>query len=151
VTNTDAVLNALNVTVSEPNDATNPFTGTDTVPVPGNEVAGAGNTASTDAAVNASWDVLAPGETVTFTAVYTLTQDDIDAGMVDNSAVAGATDPFGNALADTSDSGNPADGDGTGTPGAGADNDEPKVRFGGYASGRWYRRCYLYGGCREHW
>ena len=116
MTNTSTV-NALNVTVSEPNDTAHPFTGTGTPPVPGNEVAGAGNTAaSTDAAVNASWDVLAPSETVTFTASYRLTQADIDAGMVDNSALAGAIDPFGNDLADTSDDA---------TPGTGAGNDDP--------------------------
>ena len=33
---------------------------------------------STDAAVNGSWDSLAPGDQVTFTANYTVTQNDID-------------------------------------------------------------------------
>ncbi|MEP0962695.1 MAG: SdrD B-like domain-containing protein [Roseobacter sp.] len=103
VTNTSTVLNALNVTVAEPNNATNDFTGTGTPPSPANEVGGSGNANSSDASTNASWDLLAPGETVTFTGTYTLTQADIDAGQVENSAVASAADPFGNALSDVSD------------------------------------------------
>ena len=33
---------------------------------------------STDAAVNASWDTLAPGDTIRFTGTYTVTQSDVD-------------------------------------------------------------------------
>ena len=33
---------------------------------------------STDAAINGSWDVLAPGDVVTFTGSYTVTQTDVD-------------------------------------------------------------------------
>lgn len=47
--------------------------------------------------------------TVIFTADYALTQDDIDAGNVENQATATANDPFGNSLSDLSD---PADLDG---------------------------------------
>jgi uncharacterized repeat protein (TIGR01451 family) len=36
--------------------------------------------ASTDAAVNGSWDVLQPGATVTFTYVHTVTQAEVDGG-----------------------------------------------------------------------
>ena len=36
--------------------------------------------ASTDAAVNGSWDVLQPGATITFTFVHTVTQAEIDGG-----------------------------------------------------------------------
>ncbi|MDA9208111.1 hypothetical protein N9O61_04410, partial [Octadecabacter sp.] len=107
VKNDSTVLNALNVTVSEPNDATNDFTGTGTVPSPA---------ISTDTPNGTTIDVtgalndLAPGASMSFTATYALTQADIDAGLVENSAVAGATDPFGNALDDVSDN---AGGDGT--------------------------------------
>ncbi|MEP3346678.1 MAG: SdrD B-like domain-containing protein, partial [Litoreibacter sp.] len=71
---------------------------------------------STDASVDASWDVLAPGEVVSFTGTYVLTQADIDAGMVDNSAVASGTDPFGNALSDVSDESDVAGNDPTSVP-----------------------------------
>jgi len=33
---------------------------------------------STDAAMNGSWDVLAPGDVITFTGTYTVTQADVD-------------------------------------------------------------------------
>ncbi len=64
-----------NVTI---NDVHGGF-GTD--PVPGNEVlfndvAPLGN--STDAGVNASWNVLAPGDTISFTSNYSVVQADID-------------------------------------------------------------------------
>ena len=38
---------------------------------------------------------LAPGASTTFTATLVLSQDDIDAGVVNNSAEASSTDPFG--------------------------------------------------------
>src|SRR5690606_19382661 len=48
---------------------------------------------------------LAPGaeDTTTFTASYTVTQADIDAGMFSNSAEASGTPPSGPAVADLSD------------------------------------------------
>ncbi|WP_127563092.1 DUF7507 domain-containing protein, partial [Nioella ostreopsis] len=47
---------------------------------------------------------LAPGESVTYTAGYTLTQADIDAGGVANSATASASAPNGDPVTGTSDS-----------------------------------------------
>ncbi|MFS4439131.1 CshA/CshB family fibrillar adhesin-related protein [Paracoccaceae bacterium GXU_MW_L88] len=69
---------------------------------------------------------LEPGESdsTTFTAVYTITQDDLNAGEVENSATANGTDPSGNPVSDVSD--DPAnaedvDADGDGNP------DDPTV------------------------
>jgi large repetitive protein len=74
VTNTGNVTIA-NVTI---NDSHNGY-GSD--PVPGseamfNDVAPLGN--STDVATNGSWDSLSPGDTIVFTANYTVVQADID-------------------------------------------------------------------------
>ena len=60
---------------------TDTHNGSDPAPVPGNETlstdaAPTGN--STDAAANGTWDVLAPGDVVTFTGTYTVTADDAD-------------------------------------------------------------------------
>ena len=44
---------------------------------------------------------LAPGESTTCTATYTLTQADVDAGVVDNTATATGTDPNGTEVSDT--------------------------------------------------
>jgi len=55
--------------------------GSDPAPVPGDETlltdtAPTGD--STDAATDGSWDVLAPGDILTFTGTYTVTQDDAE-------------------------------------------------------------------------
>ena len=55
--------------------------GSDPAPVPGNETlltdaAPAGD--STDASGDGSWDALAPGDVITFTGTYTVTQADVD-------------------------------------------------------------------------
>ncbi len=48
---------------------------------------------------------LAPGESVTVTAIQTITQADLDAGYVENSATATGEDPDGNPVTDVSDAG----------------------------------------------
>jgi large repetitive protein len=63
------------VSVSDVHNGSGVFTG------PGNEslltdVAPLGD--STDAAINGSWDTLAPGDILTFTATYVVTQNDVD-------------------------------------------------------------------------
>ncbi|GAL64219.1 internalin putative [Algibacter lectus] len=47
--------------------------------------------------------LLVPGESVSVTATHTLTQTDLDAGTVSNSANVNATDALGNAVSDISD------------------------------------------------
>ena len=129
VTNTSDFVSVFNVNVTEPAGG---FTGTGPAPTPVYSTGGS----DLDAGVGTPTD-LAVGETVTFVGSYTLTQADIDAGKVDNSARADATGPAGNAVSDTSDSGNSGEGngDGTGTPGSGPGNDDPTSiglsRFGG--------------------
>lgn len=74
VTNTGDV-NINNVTINDVHNGAGP------APVPGDEqlLTDNGTTGdSTDAAQNGSWDVLAPGDTVTFTGTYTVQQADID-------------------------------------------------------------------------
>ena len=46
---------------------------------------------------------LAPGESTTCTAIHTVTQADVDAGSVINTATAAGTDPGGNPVTDPSD------------------------------------------------
>lgn len=73
VTNTGTVV-IRNVTIADTHNASGP------APVPGNEailadVAPLGD--STDAAANGSWDILGPGDSITFTGTYTVTALDI--------------------------------------------------------------------------
>ena len=80
VTYTYTVTNDGNVNVRDI-AITDTHNGSDPAPVPGNEIlltdtAPAGD--STDAATDGSWDVLAPGDVVTFTGTYTVTQTDVD-------------------------------------------------------------------------
>lgn len=53
---------------------------------------------------------LAPNETATYRATYRLTQQDIDAGGIDNRATVAGSDPTGTTVDDLTDSDNPADG-----------------------------------------
>jgi len=85
-----------NVTLTE--DATL-FTGTGTLPVPSTPPS-----------------VLAPNESATLTSTYMITQMDIDAGSIDNQAIANAIDPDGNPVDDLSDTSNPQDVNETGGP-----------------------------------
>ncbi|QIL41204.1 DUF11 domain-containing protein [Pedobacter sp. HDW13] len=66
--------------------------------------------ASGDANSNSKLDV---GESWTYTASYTITQTDVDAGKVSNTAVVNAKDPAGNTVTDNS--------------GTAVDNDDPTV------------------------
>ena len=61
-------------------------------------------------------DSLAPGERAVVTATYPLTQIDIDAGSVSNSATATGQDPSGAPVTDTSDSDDPNAGPGDDAP-----------------------------------
>ena len=68
----------------------------------------------TDLSVGVAPDYkIAPGATVSVTYDYTVTQPDLDAGTVTNTAIATGTDVLGNPVSDTS--------------GTGTDNDDPTV------------------------
>jgi uncharacterized repeat protein (TIGR01451 family) len=56
---------------------------------------------------------LPPGETLTYTASFTITQAVINAGGVSNSATASGTDPSNNTVSDQSDDGDDTDGNAT--------------------------------------
>jgi len=96
------VMNCGNVTLSlvEINEQQGEFSGTGTLPVPGDIVP----------------STLSPGQTANTTSTYMVTQEDIDAGFVDNQILATSTDPNGNAVTDLSDSSNLGDINDTGGP-----------------------------------
>ena len=80
ITYTYTVTNTGNLTISSVNIA-DVHNGYGVLPVPGGEtltsdLAPLGD--STDAASDGNWDTLAPGDEVTFTATYTVTQSDVD-------------------------------------------------------------------------
>jgi len=80
ITYTYVVTNTGNQTVSNIS-LSDVHNGSGPTPVPGNETLSADTGVandSTDAAVDGSWDSLAPGDEVTFTATYVVTQNDID-------------------------------------------------------------------------
>jgi len=60
--------------------------------------------------------VLIPSESFTTTAIYVITQDDIDAGSIDNQALVTADTPNGSEVSDLSDTSNPNDVNETGGP-----------------------------------
>lgn len=77
ITYTYTVTNTGNVTISGVTVA-DVHNGYGTAPVPGNETPVIATGGSTDAAVNGSWDILKPGDQITFTATYTVVQADVD-------------------------------------------------------------------------
>ena len=97
------VENTGNVTANDVAVTETSFSGTGTTPTPLYQMGGGDLDGDGDA-----FDA-APGNILTFTASYILTQDDINAGTVVNEATASATDPSGNPVTDASDSGNAAD------------------------------------------
>lgn len=65
---------------------------------------------------NSSNGTLLAGEIATYTATYTITQSDVDAGGISNSIIANATTPNGNIVTDISDNGDDSDGNTTNDP-----------------------------------
>jgi large repetitive protein len=77
--------------------------GTVALAIAGDTLLTDGNTVgdSTDAAANGIWDTVGPNDTVTFTAAYTVTQADVDAGNdLVNTVTAAATGPTGTVVPD---------------------------------------------------
>ncbi len=76
---------------------------------------------------------LAPGvsDAVSFTAAYLLTQADVDAGFIENTAIVTGDDPSGNPVTDISDAGDEtvATPDGSGAPGTLDPTDDPTVQL----------------------
>ncbi|WP_152973231.1 DUF7507 domain-containing protein, partial [Lacinutrix mariniflava] len=104
------VENTGNVTINDVTVGETTFTGTGITPTPLYSMGGADLDGDADA-----FDAL-PGDIITFTASYSLTQADINAGTISNEALASGTDASGTPVTDASDSGNAADD-------TGADND----------------------------
>jgi len=80
ITYTYTITNDGNVNVNDVT-VTDTHNGSDPAPIPGNETLLTDNIIigdSTDAAADGSWDVLAPGDVVTFTGTYTVTAADAD-------------------------------------------------------------------------
>ena len=98
------VSNTGSVTLFDASVAETGFTGTGTAPVPAYSSGGA------DLGGGPEIDIAVGGSAV-FTATYTLTQEDLDAGSVTNQATGSAEDPLGGPVTDIS--------------GTAADNDDP--------------------------
>jgi CshA-type fibril repeat protein len=90
------------------------FTGAGTDPVPAFQ--------SGDSNGNNQLD---QGETWIYTASYTIVAADLTAGGVSNQGTATGRTPTNELVSDVSDSSNPGDGNGVGTPGGGPNNDTP--------------------------
>ncbi|MEO9684539.1 hypothetical protein, partial [Tateyamaria sp.] len=102
------VTNTGNVTLFDLSVTETGFTGLGVTPVPVLDSGGADLDGEGDAI-----DLAVTGDTVVFLVDYVLTQDDIDAGEVENAATASATPPIGAAIEDLS--------------GSAVDNDDPTV------------------------
>jgi len=115
ITYTYVVSNTGNVTLDDVGitESTADFTGTGTLPAPTYVSGGADLDGDADAA-----DLAVGTGTITFTAIYELTQVDVDAGLVDNQAEATGDDPSGDPVTDLSDESGtgPGDDDPTSTP-----------------------------------
>ncbi len=66
---------------------------------------------------------LVPGERALYASTYAITQDDIDAGSIDNQVLGTGMPPGGPAVSDLSDSGNTGDPNETGQPGSSLEDD----------------------------
>ena len=109
VTYTYVVTNTGNVTLTAvtPDDQQTNAAGTVTLALAGDalrsDIAETGNT--TDAAANGIWDNLGPGDTISFSASYTVTQADVDAGAaLINTVTVGAQSPAGTTALSADDS-----------------------------------------------
>jgi large repetitive protein len=99
ITYTYAIRNAGNVTLTAitPTDAHTSAAGTAPLTIAGDTLTDvAPNGDSPDGAAAGIWGTLAPGDTATFTATYTVTQDDVDTGQpLTNTLTVSATGPAG--------------------------------------------------------
>ncbi len=98
ITYTYTVTNNGNITITDVT-MSDVHSGVGSAPIPGSEVLLTDNVPlgdSTDAATNASWDVLAPGDVITFTSTYTVVAADIVAAVdITNTATANGTPAAG--------------------------------------------------------
>jgi uncharacterized lipoprotein YehR (DUF1307 family) len=108
ITYTYLVANEGNVTLSSVvvNEIAGNFTGTGTLPTPSFVSSSFGSLVGN----------LIVGETASYTATYAVTQADINAGQVDNQALAEGESPMGNTVEDDSDDNSPLEDDPTITP-----------------------------------
>ncbi len=108
ITYTYTIHNTGNVTLFDVNVTENAadFTGTGTLPTPTYQSGGADLDGDADA-----MDLAVGVNTIVFSAVYNVTQDDIDAGGVTNQATAFGTGPGGTTVTDESDESGTAEDD----------------------------------------
>ncbi|MDY2587270.1 DUF7507 domain-containing protein, partial [Winogradskyella aquimaris] len=107
ITYTYTVTNTGNVTLFDINVTEDlaDFTGTGTLPTPLYVSGGSDEDGEADLE-----DMIVGSDTIVYSATYILTQEDIDAGIVTNQAVASSTDPLGGSVIDDSDDGDDTDG-----------------------------------------
>jgi len=119
ITYTYTVTNNGNVPLSSVTLDETGFGGSGTAPIPSFTIGTGGATPAS----------LPPGETLTYTASYSVTADDLVAGFVDNQATVSAlpgNDVAGQEITDLSDSENPGDG---GTQGSLDEDDSNRTEF----------------------